>query len=283
MKLTQELALKQTQTLKLTPQLQLAVKVLQANQFQLTEMVEQELLENPVLENQETGTVEAPEFEHMSSPDTDQAKLLQYVKDFEKYFQESQDNYVSSYSIDSGSSHEESSFEDYVAGARTLKDVLGEQLYLSVKTELDRKIGEYIIASLDSNGYLRETPRRLAESLQVDEDDVESVLTLMQSFEPAGIGARDLRECLLIQYYQLEMEDSLVRSILENHLEDLANNRMKEIAQQTGATFQEINIAAEKIRSLNPRPASGYLHEVSTAETITPDLFVTIEEDEIVI
>jgi len=288
MKLTQELALKQTQTLKLTPQLQLAVKVLQANQLQLTEMVEQELLENPVLETQESVNAEAAggegsESEFGHAENTDQDKLVQYVKDFEKYFQESQDNYMSSFSGDGGAAAEETSFEDYVAGSRTLKDVLGEQLYVSIHTEMDRKIGDYIIAALDSNGYLRESVDRIAESLQVPEEDVEAVLTLMQSFEPVGVGARDLKECLLIQYFQQDIEDPLVLNILEDHLMDLGNNRMKEISQKTGASYQEINRAVERIRRLNPRPASGYLHEVSTAETITPDLFMTIEDEEVII
>ncbi|MBT3785654.1 RNA polymerase factor sigma-54 [bacterium] len=283
MKLTQELALKQVQTLKLTPQLQLAVKVLQANQLQLSEMVEQELMENPVLETQDSDGAGPEEHEFEFTENTEQARLVQYVKDFEKYFQESQDNYISSYSGDSGVSGEEPSFEEYVASSRTLKDNLEEQLYLSIKTETDRKIGDYLIACLDSNGYLLETVEKVADSLQVSVENVESVLTLVQSFEPTGVAARDLRECLLIQYFQDDLKDSLVYQILDQHLDDLANNRMKEISQRSGASFEEISEAVVKIRNLNPRPASGYLHEVSTAETITPDLFVTVVDDEVIV
>jgi len=283
MKLSQELALKQVQTLKLTPQLQLAVKVLQANQAQLSEMIDQEVLENPVLEAQAKSEEANPSIsEELGSPlveDSDRAQLLSYVKDFEKYFHESQDSYTSSWSEPSiASSDESSSFEEYVAKSRNLSEILEEQLHLSVESDLDRKIGLYIIASLDHNGFLREQPERMAASLMVAEDDVERVLTLVQSFEPVGIAARSLQECLLIQYYQQEMNDPLVRTILEEHLEDLANNRMREISSKTGASFEDIHASLQKIRSFNPRPASGFMHEVSTAEIITPDLFVTIED-----
>jgi RNA polymerase sigma-54 factor len=284
MKLSQELNLKQTQTLKLTPQLQLAVKVLQANQMKLTEMVEQELMENPVLEVQDEGGADPKAQEESRDLEgSDRSELLQYVKDFEKYFQESQDNYMPGSSFDAPQSGDETSFEDYVASTHSLKDQLEEQLNLSLTSLTDRKIGSYLVASLDHNGYLSESVERVAMSLVASPDDVERVLTLIQAFEPMGIAARNLRECLLIQYHQLEMQDPLVREILGSHLEDLAANRMKEISLKTGANFKEINLAAKKIRTLNPRPSSGYLHEVSTAETATPDLFMTIEDGQIVI
>ena len=284
MKLSQELSLKQQQTLKLTPQLQLAVKVLQANQMQLTEMVEQELLENPVLEVQDDGGAEPKSQEGSQELEgSDRSELLQYVKDFEKYFQESQDNYMPGPSFEASQGGDETSFEDYVASKQSLKDQLEEQLKLTLTDLTDRKIGSYLIATLDHNGYLSESVERIAMSLVAPIDDVERVLTLIQTFEPMGIAARDLKECLLIQYHQLEMQDPLVREILGSHLEDLGANRMKEISLKTGADYVGINRAAEKIRTLNPRPSSVYLHEVSTAETATPDLFMRIEEGEVII
>ena len=283
MKLSQELALKQVQTLKLTPQLQLAVKVLQANQVQLNEMIEQEVMENPVLDAGEViSKIDSLDSQDYFEPETERTQLLQYVKDFEKYFAESQDQYSGSY-ISPSNRSEESSIEEYVAGRKDLKDILDEQLCLSTSTPIERRIGSYIIASLDHNGYLGEDVSKIANSLMVEFDQVERVLILLQGFDPAGIAARDLRECLLIQYHQKELNDSLIRRILEEHLEDLANNRMKDISLSTGASFEQIAEATEKIRSLNPRPASGYLHEVSTAEIITPDLFVSFEEDELII
>tara|TARA_Y100000589_G_scaffold167882_2_gene159767 strand:+ start:7298 stop:8725 length:1428 start_codon:yes stop_codon:yes gene_type:complete len=281
MKLSQELALKQVQTLKLTPQLQLAVKVLQANQTQLHEMIEHEIMENPVLEAGETpAKVDAAKAQDYLEPQTERTQLLEYVKDFEKYFAESQDQYSGAY-VNSGHNFEESSIEEYVAGRRNLKDILEEQLFLSSSNPIERRIGSYIIASLDHNGYLSEDLARVANSLMVEEDQVERVIVLIQGFDPVGIAARNLRECLLIQYHQKELNDSLIRQILENHLEDLANNRMKEIRASTGATYEKIAEAVDSIRSLNPRPASGFLHEVSTAEVITPDLFVSFKEDQL--
>ncbi|MEE2924231.1 MAG: RNA polymerase factor sigma-54 [bacterium] len=283
MKLSQELALKQVQTLKLTPQLQLAVKVLQANQVQLNEMIEQEVMENPVLEVGEVPSqLESQGSQDYLEPQTERTQLLEYVKDFEKYFAESQDTYSGSY-ITQRTSSEESSIEEYVAGRRNLKDILDEQLFLSTSVPIERRIGSYIIASLDHNGYLGEEVSKIANSLMVDFNQVERVLILIQGFDPVGIAARDLRECLLIQYHQKELNDSLIRSILEDHLEDLANNRMKDISLSTGASFEQIATAAQAIRGLNPRPAAGFLHEVSTAEIITPDLFVSFEEDQLII
>ena len=281
MKLSQELALKQVQTLKLTPQLQLAVKVLQANQAQLTEMIEHEIMENPVLEtgdsNDGNGSEEIRDY---LEPVTERTQLLEYVKDFERYFTENQGNYEGGFSFQKDFS-EESSIEDYVAGKKNLRDVMEEQLILNSANSMEQRIGTYIIASLDPNGYLREDLDRIASSLMIDVDEVEKVLTLIQGFEPVGVAARDLRECLLIQYHQREINDGIVRQIIEEHLEDLGNNRMKEISTNTGASFEQIDDALRIIRTLNPRPASGFIHELSTAEIITPDLFVNFEEDEL--
>ena len=202
MKLSQELALKQVQTLKLTPQLQLAVKVLQANQVQLNEMIEQEVMENPVLEVGEVPSqLESQDSQDYLEPQTERTQLLEYVKDFEKYFSESQDTYSGSY-ITQRTSYEESSIEEYVAGRRNLKDILDEQLFLSTSVPIERRIGSYIIASLDHNGYLGEEVSKIANSLMVDFNQVERVLILIQGFDPVGIAARDLRECLLIQYHR---------------------------------------------------------------------------------
>lgn len=279
MKLTQDLSLKQVQTLKLTPQLQLAVKVLQANQVQLTEMIEQELMENPVLEIKQadadvnSGSAELPEV-------SEKAQLVEYVKEFEKYFQESQDGLSSSGSFQSVSNQDESSsFEDWVADKVTLSDTLEEQLFLSTSDEAEKRIGMYIIAALDHNGWLMESVEKIAASLLCSIDQVEHTLTLIQSFDPVGIAARDLKECLLIQYYQEEIQDKTVRLLIEDHLEELANNRMKEISKALNISYVEIEIAYNRIKELNPRPASGYLHEVSTAEIIRPDLFIEFDDE----
>ncbi|PCJ20747.1 MAG: RNA polymerase sigma-54 factor [Candidatus Cloacimonadota bacterium] len=278
MKLSQDLSLKQVQTLKLTPQLQLAVKVLQANQIQLVEMIEQELMENPVLEVKQSDS----EIKEIELPEaSEKAQLVEYVKEFEKYFQESQDSLNSSGSFQSSATNEDfSSFEEWVADKVTLSDLLEEQLFLSVFNDSSKRIGMYIIAALDHNGWLMESVEKIAASLLCSVDQVERVLTLLQSFDPVGIAARDLKECLLIQYYQEEIEDRTVRLLIENHLEELANNRMKEISKALNVSFVEIELAYNRIKELNPRPASGYLHEVSTAEIIRPDLFVEVDDEE---
>ncbi|MCJ8347509.1 RNA polymerase factor sigma-54, partial [bacterium] len=146
--------------------------------------------------------------------------------------------------------------------------------------EFEKRIGIYIIAALDHNGWLKESVEKIAASLLCSVEQVEKTLTLIQSFDPVGIAARDLKECLLIQYYQEEINDRTVRLLLENHLEELANNRMKEISKALNISYKEIDIAYKRIKELNPRPASGYLHEVSVAEMIRPDLFLEFDEDD---
>jgi RNA polymerase sigma-54 factor len=287
--LKQQQRLELKQKLNLTQQLQQAVKVLQAGQNQLLEMIEQEALENPVLEvkggSDSSENIPAIEEEPLSKKqDTgERDKLLNYVRDFQKYFQESQDAYYSDEGSYGGdySQDESSSFEEYVADLPSLSDVLEEQLNLSISNETQRKIGKYIIASIDENGYLKETTLKIAGSLLVSEEEVLGVLELVQTFEPTGVASRDLRECLLIQYKTEQMDDPLVHKLIDNHLENLGNNRMKEIQRATKASFEEISQALARIRQFNPRPAAGYMHEVSTAEVIRPDLFVEIEDDEL--
>ncbi len=279
MKLHQELAARQIQTLKLTPQLQQAVKILQASRQELEEMVEQEALENPVLDWQKSAGEgsDIPETEEKSE-DPQKEDLVEYVQDFERYVGEDQDSW-SSVSLE----EQEGGFEEWFSRPPSLQETLQQQYDLSCDRELLKKIGVYLIASLDSRGYLRESLERIASALMVDMEDVKEALALLQSLEPLGIGARDLKECLQIQLWAQKKDLPLVEAILESHLEDLAANRYREISKATGADFDQIEKAVAYIRSLNPRPASGFLLESAQPESITPDIFLEFKDDEPVI
>ncbi|MBW7877300.1 MAG: RNA polymerase factor sigma-54 [Candidatus Cloacimonetes bacterium] len=279
MKLNQQLSIKQVQSLRLTPQLQLAVKILQANRVELSEMVEQELMENPVLEVS-GSTEEVDSYEAQPEESVERSELLGFVKDFEKYFQESQGAWTSA---ETASNEDKPSFEEFVHQKKTLNEELTAQFHLSTKDPMEQKIGTYLIASLDSSGYLREPVSRIASALMIDEERVEKALYLLQSLEPPGVGARDLRECLLLQYYAQDMHDDLVYAIISDHLEDLGANRIREISRVTGASFQQIEEATEKIRQFNPKPAQGYLMSEAPAEGITPDVFLEFKEGEVIV
>jgi RNA polymerase sigma-54 factor len=286
----QNLSLQQKQTLalkqsvKLTQQLQQAVKVLQAGQTQLLEMLEQEALENPVLEvSSDSGEVEPDSYASESEAESGKEEIISYIQEFQKYFQENQDGTWNDFQSHSGFDSEEGSFEDWVAGEESLSEVLEQQLVLVTEPGLERRIGNYIISSLDKNGYLSDSTQKIADSLLVEEELVEAVLNKIQGFEPVGIAARDLRECLLVQYMNRSWNKPLVKIIILNHLSDVAGNRLKDIQKATGAGYHEIEAALATIRSLNPRPAAGYKVEVSTAEIVKPDLFVTIEEGKLII
>jgi RNA polymerase sigma-54 factor len=155
------------------------------------------------------------------------------------------------------------------------------QLHLSNASEAQKEIGTLIIGNLDRDGYLQATLAEIAEMAGCDEFCVEEVLNLVQEFDPPGVAARDLQECLLIQGKILKLEDDLVINIITNHLHDLENRNYHSIVKATGRKPEEIKEAIDIITGLDPKPGKQYDEE--EIQYISPDIYVYKVDNEFVI
>lgn len=279
----------------MTPQLQQAIKLLQLSRLELAETINQELLENPLLEvleeEQEPDKTEAPEAEAepLSEAAEEKAAELEEIK-VEETAKEDFDweNYLGEYSsapISGESSiredRETPSYENVLSKAATLSEHLLWQLRLSDLDEKQMDIGAEIIGNLDANGYLASPLEEIAQATHSSPEEVEKVLAVVQRFDPLGIAARDLRECLLIQATELHPAYDLLHDILENHLGDLEKRRYQAIARKLGVDLQEVAEALEVIRSLDPKPGRTISEE--PPQYITPDIYVYKIDGEYVI
>ncbi|HYF90977.1 MAG TPA: RNA polymerase factor sigma-54 [Symbiobacteriaceae bacterium] len=233
------LQMQQTQKLVMTPELRQAIAVLQLPVTELTDFIEQELLENPCLEAEPKEEAE----EAAAPPETRQ--LLDYLGS----------DYGNGGAADND---EEMGFEAFTATVPTLQEHLMAQLYMAGLDGCGRRIGEFLIDSLNDHGYLTISTAEAAEKLGVSEDRVERVLLLIQGFDPPGVGARTLRECLLLQWATVDDGNPLVPVLIENHLDDLGEGRITRIAEELGVTPPEVQGAADMIRTLDPKPGRRF-------------------------
>ncbi len=285
------LSQKLTQTLKMTPEMQLAIKILQLNSIELKNQIVEVLETNPVVELDEkavrpnevpleklseghdAGSVQSKEFKEESRDD--------FGIDWQKYIE---DNEHSEFKVSSGSYNrdEETSFENFVSKKSNLREHLSNQLNEINLNSTEKKIGEYLVGLIDRNGYLRHTEDQIADLLKIEPKVVERVKKAIQTMDPVGVGAYDLRECLLIQAHEEGYSDDAVTIVIENHLEDIAQNRTANIVRTTGFDNEEIQAAIEVIKSFNPKPGASF---PSSADDIyvSPEVFVEKEGDDYIV
>jgi len=286
MALESRLELKLTQKLILTPQLQQAIKLLQMPQLELSQSINQELIENPFLEEEQEDTQgeqlssqEKEEIEQPESPSPDDSEqplgdLMNFTVD--DYFDErSSDGRDMGY-FNPGTI-EQPSFEQFTSREEELSDHLFWQLRLAEIPEKLRAIGEVIIGNIDENGYLRATDEEIAHESHSNPEQVRQAISLVQGFDPPGIGSRDLRECLINQLRLLHLSDTLVERIVENNLSDLERKNYKAIAKQYDTSLDDIVNAVKIIEGLDPKPGRNFASVA--ANYITPDVFVERTDD----
>ncbi len=272
--------LKLSQQLVMTPQLQQAIKLLQLSRMELIELVQQELEENPVLEEGvETEPAEAAEIEE---GDKDSGKLDNQVEEVKADEEGMNDidwqTYLEGYNLGGtvASSYEEDeerpSYENLLTKKRTLVDHLMWQLTLTKMSDWETRIATEIIGNIDDDGYLKASVEEIAAITGDDSESVEEALAVVQEFDPPGVGGRNLQECLLLQVRHLDMEGSLVESILRDHIAELENRKYQVIAKALGVHLDEVLATAKIIASLDPRPGSPFGQE--DVHYITPDIFV---------
>jgi len=272
--------LRLTQQLIMTPQLQQALKILQMPRLELNNAIQTELRENPVLED----LVGLPEeewdahFNDSGRPQLprDSAKEFSLEKipwDYPTVPYHDMPQYEDE--------EERPSLEQTLSRPESLTDYLIWQLRLSDLEGKARRIGLGIIGNLGPDGYLQTDLETLASQCETTVEEIEQVLLRVQDFDPPGIAARDLRECLLIQVRHMGMKGTLAERIIMECLKDLENNRIPQIAKKLGATVAEVAQAVDWIRGLEPKP--GRLYATEEAHYITPDVFVFKFQDEYVI
>lgn len=276
MKLGYELNITQIQKLVMTPELIQAIQILQFNTQELESYVEEQLLTNPILEvappTQSDG--QNNDSDQEKNPDDFAAKGEEPIQEFDwsEHFKEYDDI---SYRQEDYIKREKSAytFEQFATSSITLVEHLMFQLQFAPIKKKCRQVGRYIIESLDQNGYMTLSDKEISEKFGLPEEEIEIVLSAIQAFEPAGVGARNLKECLLIQLRISGMENELIKQVIQNHLEDIAANRLHIIAKDLNVSVKEIQDIGDIIKSLEPKPGREF-GDANDTRYITPDVIV---------
>ncbi len=274
--------LKLTQQLVMTPQLQLALKLLQMPRLELSEAVQVELRENPVLEELLDQTEEQTPHAQRESSEEGKEKPEKDIRSDEINWDKYPSEFSSiNYNIYRGDDNRPN-YEQTLSRSPSLTDHLIWQLRLSKFTEEERQVGVLIIGNLDENGYLRISLDDVAQSSGVLLQKVEKVLGKIQEFDPVGVGARNLPECLLIQVRSIAFKSIIVEEIIGHHLESLQNNKHDQIARKLEISIEEVVEAAKFISGLEPKP--GRVFSAEKPQYITPDMFVyKIDNDYVIV
>lgn len=279
MRMGYELNIAQTQKLIMTPELRQSITILQFSSFELAGYIEQQLQENPLLELYDDDGEKNPELLDKAKEDETLDKR-EHDLDWELYFQDSSDLGLSRQVRKW--EQPEYSYENFLYRAPTLAEHLLSQLYLSPCTNRERLIAEYLVGSIDEKGYLRVSLEETADWLKVSQIEAARALLLIQGFDPRGVGARNLQECLMIQYNARGIENEVVKDLIENYLELLAEGKIIRIAHELGATVQEVQEAADILKTLDPKPGRNF-SDPGNNRYIVPDIVVEKVEGEYVI
>ncbi len=256
MQLGMDVSIQQTQKLALTPQMEQSLSVLQMGTEELNQCIEEEVLSNP---------------------------MLDYAKEPEKKeVRRSQGEGIGYYSRKKTEDTDYQSYLNAIADEKSedteLAEYLRMQLYTKKISPRRQKIGEYLIECLEESGYLKMDIDELAKGIGLSKEELEREIRFMQTLEPCGVFARDLKECLLLQVHGEEQMQRQARLLIEKYLDEIAQNKIPQISKQTGLTTAEITKTIQYIKEeLEPVPGRGY-GCANRNEYIYPD--ITVKEDE---
>ena len=285
------LEVKQTQKLLMTPTLQQAIKLLQLSKLELVQLVRQELEENPLLEEltevsqtseseseseTESNPAEAKEEAGEKAEEASETEKMMAEVDWDDYFTDN---------LQSDTIYENRddlpNWENTLTRQPSLQEHLTWQLRLSPQTEEEYKIGEMIIGNIDDEGYFRSSVEDIAKELKLSTGQVEDVLELIQSFDPSGVGARTLEECLLLQIKENDNRAQALRQIIKYHLGDIEHKRYAAIANNLKISQTEVSELCKIISNLDPKPGRRFNPE--EVRYVVPDVFVYKLDDRYVI
>lgn len=304
------LDLKLSQKLVMTPQLQQAIKLLQLSRLELEQVLSQHLMENPLLEEdvaeieEEVGTEDSPvqeklENENVETPEASDSgtEITEFseplaTEDFDNNY----DNDWPSGPLETTALSDDDfpSYEQTLTRPPSLEEHLLWQMRLSSLTPHECAIGHMLIGNLDEDGYLRASLSEIAEDAHESVEVVEDVLKQIQTFDPPGVAARDLRECLLIQLNYLEhgpigsaghgrvpVIEDLAKTIVTDHLPELQKKRYAQLAKTLHVSTEDVFAAVHIIEGLEPKPGRPYF--IDNNHAIVPDVFVMKHEGEWVV
>jgi RNA polymerase sigma-54 factor len=282
MGIQQKLHTKLVQKLILTPSLQQAIKLLPMSTLELSDLLNQEMVENPLLE--EVPTEELQPAEAAATPDKQEAD--QPAAKTDTWDDQDYEYFFGDY-LDDGyrprapqEIKELPPIENTLSTTSSLSDHLMWQLSMQTDEPLLREIGSAIIGNLDDDGYLVASFDEIAAMGPWSVPDVDRALKLVQSFDPTGVAARDLQECLLLQLRHLGLEGTPTERIVTDHLRLLQNHQVPEIARKLGLSVEDLKEHIEIIRHLDPKPGSRY--NPTQSQYVIPDVYVVKVEDQYV-
>lgn len=255
------LNLSMDQKLLMTPQLEYSLRILKINNEELLELIEEEIHNNPILEYAENTS-------NLNENIKCRENNTSYYNEYETINYKSEDN-------------DELNYINSIPDASSLKPSLVQHLMLQLHTvKLTRtmmKLCEFIVESIDSNGYLIIDEKEVKQLFSCKSEEVLQAIQFVQSLEPPGIGARNLKECLMLQIVRNNMIDKNLIHIVDNYLEDVGSNRIPYLAQVLNLDVPQINKLISMLRSLNPKPGSGF--SLEETRYIKPDVIVCKNED----
>ncbi len=273
-----------TQQLIMTPQLQQAIKLLQLSRIELASMIQQEMEENPALEESFAEIQQAKESPKENEPHVNNDETIKEVRiedkvrddiDWKSYINE----YNSTGRVYAEADYQEApNYEAFTSSKETLKSHLEWQLLMHSPSLEEEQIGSMIIGNLNLDGYLCSSIEEIAEAGHFKPDNVEKLLKQMQKFDPPGVCARDLKESLLIQIEQIGVETPLIKKIISEYLKNLENKTYKKIASGLNISLDNVVSAIKIIQGLEPKP--GRQFATDEAHYIIPDIYVYRQGDD---
>jgi len=275
-------SMKLSQQLRMTPQLQQAIKMLQLSKLELETAIRKELNENPLLEEM-IDTVEGDPGEEMkmNSGNTDSDNKVE--QDPTKQDEFDWDNYTDQSAPKSSSGQLEAiNYDNFISREADLHDHLVWQANMSGFNDEELEQVLTLITYVDDNGYLTHTIDEIAKENEMQAVELEESLQFVHEFDPAGIGARDLKECLLIQSRHLQEDTKDLVYLLNNHLDDMQSKNFKLIAEKMETSVEEIQQLAEIVLSMNPKPGRAFITSADT-QYVTPDVYIKKVSDEYVV
>ena len=271
--------LKLSQQLVMTPQLQQAIKLLQLSRLELLETVQQELLENPFLDEKEVEA-EVPEPSDAKTESQAEEELVRNA-DWEDYLGEFSSTSKQAHARDAEIPEDGLSFEARLASKPSLEGHLSWQMRLSDFSDQEIAISEIILGNIDANGYLQASVDEIMTMVQASADEVEALLYRIQRLDPVGVAARTPQECLLVQMEVLGYDDPILISLVRDHLEDLEKNRYKPLARKFKLTMDELKEYLDLLQTLDPMPGTNF--SSTEPHYVSPDVYVYHYGDDFVI
>jgi RNA polymerase sigma-54 factor len=273
-----KLNLKVAQKQILTPGLVQMVSVLALNRLELREMINAEVVANPVLEelSEEPTTSDNYSDENFLKNETEKVPEKPESNPFDEFDVGTFFNQYLDTGGDGGKSQEREiserpSFEKFLSSPAGLTEHLTWQLSVTICSDAVREIADSIIGNLDENGYLTASTEELLQDGKYTQDDLEDAIAVVQDFDPIGVGARDLRECLLLQLKTFDPQNALAQQIVSEHLKQVQSNQLKEIARAVNRPLEVVKRTLDVIKKLDPRP--GLRYNKTEPRLVEPDVY----------